>query len=290
MAETDFSTEDGSSNEIALKDTPDRSQANPSVVPEKTNLEFKLGNESKAEKINWSAADLGFEVEEHDPNQLTFDEIAEFQASEVTFPKVSSPKVTAPKVFELFRQTAPVETPNITIEHSVDLEQLGLENEILESSETIEWQSTTVAATGQQSASVNFENALDDEELRAQIKAIPNKLAFKIGDVAEIVDVKQYVLRYWETEFEVLKPKKSKFNQRMYSRRDVEMLLMIKKLLYRDRFSTEGARMALKKLRKQVKVDKAQEGQSKHDQQMNALKNSVEDVLVSIRELRSILE
>lgn len=89
-----------------------------------------------------------------------------------------------------------------------------------------------------------------DKELEAEIARIPDKLAFKIGEVAELLDVKPYVLRYWETEFEILKPKKSKHNQRMYERKDVENLLLIKKLLYRDRFSIEGARSALKKLRK----------------------------------------
>ena len=89
-----------------------------------------------------------------------------------------------------------------------------------------------------------------DQELDDQITGIPDKLAFKIGEVADLVGVKAYVLRYWETEFEVLKPKKSKHNQRMYERRDVENLLLIKKLLYRDRFSIEGARSALKRLKK----------------------------------------
>ena len=89
-----------------------------------------------------------------------------------------------------------------------------------------------------------------DSELEAELSKIPDKLAFKIGEVADIVGVKAYVLRYWETEFDVLKPKKSKHNQRMYERKDVENLLLIKKLLYRDRFSIEGARSALKKLKK----------------------------------------
>ena len=89
-----------------------------------------------------------------------------------------------------------------------------------------------------------------DPALQAELSRIPAKLAFKIGEVADILKVKAYVLRYWETEFEILKPKKSKHNQRMYERRDVENLLLIKKLLYRDRFSIEGARSALKKLKK----------------------------------------
>lgn len=89
-----------------------------------------------------------------------------------------------------------------------------------------------------------------DRQLQEDLKSIPDKMAFKIGDVAELLNVKPYVLRYWETEFEGLSPKKSKQGQRMYDRRDVEKLMMIKKLLYRDRYSIEGARAALKKLKK----------------------------------------
>ncbi|HVK62203.1 MAG TPA: MerR family transcriptional regulator, partial [Bdellovibrionales bacterium] len=69
--------------------------------------------------------------------------------------------------------------------------------------------------------------------------------------------VKQYVLRYWETEFDALRPRKSKNNQRVYSRRDVETAMMIKKLLYQDRFSIEGARTAMRQLRANVKEEKS---------------------------------
>jgi DNA-binding transcriptional MerR regulator len=75
----------------------------------------------------------------------------------------------------------------------------------------------------------------------------------KIGEVAEILGVKQYVLRYWETEFEELSPKKSGNNQRMYTRKNVETALMIQKLLHRDRFSIEGARKILNNTKHEVK-------------------------------------
>lgn len=92
-----------------------------------------------------------------------------------------------------------------------------------------------------------------DEDFLGQLEEIPDKMAFKIGEVADIVGVKQYVLRYWETEFQVLRPKKSNHNQRMYTRKDVEMIFLIKKLLYKDRFSITGARGAIKKLKKNIK-------------------------------------
>jgi DNA-binding transcriptional MerR regulator len=74
----------------------------------------------------------------------------------------------------------------------------------------------------------------------------PEKLYFRIGEVARIVGVKPYVLRYWETEFSVLKPDKSPSKHRLYRRRDVETLLRIKELLHKKRFTIEGARKVLK--------------------------------------------
>lgn len=82
------------------------------------------------------------------------------------------------------------------------------------------------------------------------IPAIPDKLYFRIGDVAEIVGVKAYVLRYWETEFPVLSPEKTTSGQRVYRRSDVEALLLIKHLLYKERYSIEGARRRIRELKK----------------------------------------
>ena len=74
---------------------------------------------------------------------------------------------------------------------------------------------------------------------------IPDKLYFKIGEVSELLGVEAYVLRYWETEFSVLSPKKSGTGHRLYRRKDVELLLRIKHLLYDKRFTIEGARQSL---------------------------------------------
>jgi len=73
-----------------------------------------------------------------------------------------------------------------------------------------------------------------------------DKLYFKIGEVAEIVGVPAYVLRYWETEFKAVRPQKSRTQQRVYRRRDVETLLKIKQLLYVEKFTIAGARQKLK--------------------------------------------
>jgi DNA-binding transcriptional MerR regulator len=74
---------------------------------------------------------------------------------------------------------------------------------------------------------------------------IPDKLFYKIGEVSRIVGVEPYVLRYWETEFPFLKPRKNKSGQRVYIKKDVEFLLYIKRLLYQERYTIEGVRKRL---------------------------------------------
>ncbi|MDT7603672.1 MAG: hypothetical protein QOF61_1669 [Acidobacteriota bacterium] len=74
---------------------------------------------------------------------------------------------------------------------------------------------------------------------------IPEKLFFKIGEVCEITDVQAHVLRYWESEFPTLAPQKNRAGQRTYRRRDVEMVLRIKELLYEDQYTIAGAKKKL---------------------------------------------
>jgi DNA-binding transcriptional MerR regulator len=86
---------------------------------------------------------------------------------------------------------------------------------------------------------------MTDPALQSEQPVIPDKLYFKIGEVSELLGVEAYVLRYWETEFPILSPKKSGTGHRLYRRKDVETLLRIKHLLYNMRFTIEGARQAL---------------------------------------------
>ena len=74
---------------------------------------------------------------------------------------------------------------------------------------------------------------------------IPDKLYFRIGEVARLAGIKPYVLRFWETEFPGLGPKKSGTGHRLYRRKDVELVLEIKRLLYEKRYTIEGARKFL---------------------------------------------
>jgi DNA-binding transcriptional MerR regulator len=84
------------------------------------------------------------------------------------------------------------------------------------------------------------ELALSDER-----PEIPDKLYFRIGEVSRLAGIKPYVLRFWETEFSTLGPKKSGKGHRLYRRKDVELVLEIKRLLYEKRYTIEGARKYL---------------------------------------------
>jgi DNA-binding transcriptional MerR regulator len=78
---------------------------------------------------------------------------------------------------------------------------------------------------------------------------IPDKLFFKIGEVAELTGTKPHVLRYWESEFRMLRPAKGDSGQRIYRRKDVELVFSIKQLLYEENFTIAGAKKQLQKQR-----------------------------------------
>src|SRR5579863_4761350 len=111
---------------------------------------------------------------------------------------------------------------------------------------------------------------------------IPDKLYFRIGEVSELLGVEPYVLRYWESEFPALAPKKSGTGHRLYRRKDVETLLRIKHLLYEKRFTIEGARQAM-----QAESRSAKPRVAKRLQQELFSKDPLPDIR---RELAEILE
>ena len=82
-------------------------------------------------------------------------------------------------------------------------------------------------------------------ESRESITYLPDKLFYRIGDACKIVGVKPHILRYWETEFPFLKPRKNKSGQRVYVKRDIEFLLRVRRLLYQDRYTIEGVKKKL---------------------------------------------
>jgi DNA-binding transcriptional MerR regulator len=77
------------------------------------------------------------------------------------------------------------------------------------------------------------------------LKRLPDKRYFRIGEVCEITDLKPHVLRYWETEFKQVKPVKTRTHQRLYRKKDVEVILLIKSLLYDQKYTIAGAKAKL---------------------------------------------
>jgi DNA-binding transcriptional MerR regulator len=115
----------------------------------------------------------------------------------------------------------------------------------------------------------------------------PDKLFYKIGEVSKIVGVEPYVLRYWETEFPFLKPRKNKSGQRVYIKKDVELLLTIKRLLYQERFTIEGVRKRLGLSSASVEPKPEQEVQKKEVRQPARV---VEHIKKRLREILSQLQ
>jgi DNA-binding transcriptional MerR regulator len=89
--------------------------------------------------------------------------------------------------------------------------------------------------------------------------SIPEKLYYKIGEVSQYTGVEPYVLRYWESEFKIISPLRTNSKQRLYRKRDLELILEVKKLLYKEKFTIAGAKKRLQEIRglkeKQLKLE-----------------------------------
>jgi len=127
---------------------------------------------------------------------------------------------------------------------------------------------------------------------------IPDKLYFRIGEVARLAGIKPYVLRFWETEFPTLGPKKSGTGHRLYRRKEVEMVLEIKRLLYEKRFTIEGARKFLDtrgkaepaKAPKAVKVPKKVQAELFGPGPTGVPDSMLEDIRKELREIAEMLK
>ncbi len=121
---------------------------------------------------------------------------------------------------------------------------------------------------------------------------IPDKLFFKIGEVAKITGVKPHVLRYWESEFKLLKPSKSSTGQRVYQKKDVEKVFAIKKLLYDEKYTIAGAKRRLMRSGKEEKPERA----PKEKRQLSMafdnqeLVSLLQDLKKELREIADILK
>ncbi|RZA06719.1 MAG: MerR family transcriptional regulator [Proteobacteria bacterium] len=118
--------------------------------------------------------------------------------------------------------------------------------------------------------------------LEEKIPVIPDRMYFRIGDVAEIAGVQPYVLRFWEKEFEFLTPIKNAAGQRLYRKSDVESVLLIKRLLYTERYSIEGAKKRIKALRKKGALSDAKKERAILDDSRVACIRRAKDELRSL--------
>ena len=143
--------------------------------------------------------------------------------------------------------------------------------------------------SGQKADGGHMPSVLVDQALLQEIASIPDRFGFKIGDVADLLGIKQYVLRYWEQEFDLLKPKKASNNQRLYTKKDVENAFLIRKLLYRDKFSIEGARQALRDVKFAVRKEKDfSTAIQKMDKSNSAIATQIKELTKDIQRIKEL--
>lgn len=169
-------------------------------------------------------------------------------------------------------------------ESKAEGEELSLEDKFLDEQirDLVDAQGETAELKADAS---QMPSVLIDEQLLEEMKSIPDRFGFKIGDVADLLGIKQYVLRYWEEQFEILSPKKASNNQRLYTKRDVENAFLIRKLLYRDKFSIEGARRALKDVRFALKKEKEFQGVI---QRIEFVQDQIKDFVEEIKKTKKM--
>ncbi len=114
-----------------------------------------------------------------------------------------------------------------------------------------------------------------------------DKLYYRIGEVSKITSTKPHVLRYWESEFNIFRPQKTRSKHRLYKKKDIELIFEIKRLLYEERFTLEGAKKKLKEFKLQQKDKVKQAG---FDFSENDAINTLQLVEKELKEIRSILE
>ena len=106
------------------------------------------------------------------------------------------------------------------------------------------------------------------------------KLYYSIGEVSELTGLKAYVLRYWETEFIQLKPLKNRAGNRTYRQRDIDTILKIKNLLYKDKFTIEGARKVISNSKNNSSVNKSQELKTTPESQLILrIRDELQDII-----------
>ena len=123
--------------------------------------------------------------------------------------------------------------------------------------------------------------------LLKQVQDLPEKLNFKIGEVSKILGLAQHVLRYWEKEFPLLKPEKFFNQQRVYSKKNIQILLLIKHLLYKEKFSIEGLRKHLPSYFRQFQ--KYEKNRKEDTGPVKDIEQKAHQLLASISELKNFV-
>jgi len=119
--------------------------------------------------------------------------------------------------------------------------------------------------------------------------SIPDKLYFRIGEVAKLCNVEAYVLRFWETEFPQLRPHKSGTGQRLYRKRDVELALRIKRLLYSEGYTISGARQVFAAEMREPNRKSQSELPLKRSAEANRIEARLKKLRTEVREILGIL-
>ncbi|MCD6595995.1 MerR family transcriptional regulator [bacterium] len=112
------------------------------------------------------------------------------------------------------------------------------------------------------------------------------KLYYSITEVGELTALKSHILRYWETEFPFLRPKRNRAGNRAYRRKDIDMIILIKKLLYDEGYTIEGAKHRIRQIRKSARVAKQKESRQNIPEECRKL---MEDILNDLTEISELL-
>lgn len=125
------------------------------------------------------------------------------------------------------------------------------------------------------------------EDVQSEFSLLPDKMNFKIGEAARLLGIKPHILRYWEEEFSLLKPRKFVNNQRLYFKKDMELLILIKKLLYHHNLSIKGVRKHLPKYYQELNHRKypilPTQKSSETTQKLKSLIEEIHEIKMSVK-------
>ncbi len=121
---------------------------------------------------------------------------------------------------------------------------------------------------------------------KTKTRKIREKLYYSITEVGEITGLKSHILRYWETEFPFLRPKRNRAGNRAYRRKDIDMIFLIKKLLYEDGYTIEGAKHKIRQMRKREKIAKQTKSKKIVSEECRKV---LEEILNALKEIRELL-